>query len=414
LSVVIALAIASANARPAWSQPAPAEAAPTAELPAPTLPPPPAPPPDGAPVSAPEPEPEPSYSVAGSIQLDYLGVPTDGEAATHVFDGATAEVSLRVTKELGEHATAVVKVCFACHGFEAAMGYVELRASDALRFRIGRLTPALGSFPQRHDPANHATSDKPLPYDMGRMLHGTAWNEGILPAPWVDNGIEVAGTRFWDRGRVDYALWAVSGPKSGPDASDIDFTLSRSPQRYYVDNNSQPALGGRLLVTLDTSGNTALALGLSAMAGTYDPDRDLRFALAGADVMLTTAYVLLRAEYLLRRTELALGADPATRFRFGPGADGTYADYFVKDGFYAEAEAPLGDLSLVARFDGLRRRGNVVIANPLDASSTLLRHTVAVAYRLLPGVQLKTSAELYQSSELGTDLALHLGVVSAF
>lgn len=55
--------------------------------------------------------------------------------------------------------------------------------ADELNFRVGRLTPAFGSFPLRHDPANHRTSDKPLPYDMGRMLRFREWNEGVLPAP---------------------------------------------------------------------------------------------------------------------------------------------------------------------------------------------------------------------------------------
>ena len=36
---------------------------------------------------------------------------------------------------------------------------------------FGRFTPSFGDFPVRHDPANHRTNDKPLPYDMGRMLH---------------------------------------------------------------------------------------------------------------------------------------------------------------------------------------------------------------------------------------------------
>ena len=95
---------------------------------------------------------------AGSLQLDYLLVPSDRDARSRVFDGATAEISLKATRELGRNATASVKVCFACHGFEVGLGMVELRATSALRVRIGRFTPAFGSFPARHDPANHLTS----------------------------------------------------------------------------------------------------------------------------------------------------------------------------------------------------------------------------------------------------------------
>src|SRR5206468_578425 len=132
---------------------------------------------------------------AGSIQLDYLAT-TDPHARQSTLDGSTVELSLKLVVDLGHSASATVKACFACHGFEAGMAYVELRSSDELRLRIGRMTPAFGAFPQRHDPANHNTSDKPLPYDMGRMLRLREWNEGVLPTPWVDNGIELVGTHF--------------------------------------------------------------------------------------------------------------------------------------------------------------------------------------------------------------------------
>src|SRR5207237_2426714 len=128
---------------------------------------------------------------AGSLQLDYLAAPTEPQPRQSTLDGATVELSLKLAVDFSQSASANVKACFACHGFETGMAYVELRAADELRLRVGRMTPAFGSFPLRHDPANHLTSDKPLPYDMGRMLRRIDWNEGILPAPWVDTGIEV-------------------------------------------------------------------------------------------------------------------------------------------------------------------------------------------------------------------------------
>lgn len=363
-----------------------------------------------------EPPPPPvehsSRTFAGSLQLDYLAVPTDRDARSKVFDGTTAEVSLKVTQELGSYATASVKVCFACHGFEVGMGLVELRANSAFRVRVGRMTPAFGAFPQRHDPANHLTSDKPLPYDMGRMLARTAWNEGILPAPWVDNGIEIAGTHFWSGGQIDYAVWAVSGPKGSPDAADFDFTLSRSPEQYYVDNNSEPAVGGRGSLGLELSETMTLAVGASAMAGRYDPARSLSFVIAGVDFALKLGSIAVRAEYLIKRVEMALGDDPATRFKFGPGADGTYDNFFVKDGFYAETELPVGPVTGLLRLDGLRRLGNVVRSSDLDKSSYLLRYTFGLAFRLRSKITLKTSIELYRSKELGNDVALHLGLAT--
>src|SRR5450432_1448353 len=109
---------------------------------------------------------EPHRTIAGSVQLDYLEVPTDSSIRNSTFDGMTVELSLKMSVDFTKNASATVKACFACHGFEAAAAFVDLRAGDELTFRIGRFTPEPGSFPQRHDPANHHTNDKPLPYDM--------------------------------------------------------------------------------------------------------------------------------------------------------------------------------------------------------------------------------------------------------
>lgn len=351
---------------------------------------------------------------AGSIQLDFLAVPTDPHARDHTLDGATVELSLKMTKDFTKNISANVKVCFACHGFEVGMAFVEMRATDGLRLRVGRMTPAFGSFPLRHDPANHMTSDKPLPYDMGRMLHRSEWNEGILPAPWVDNGAELGGTYFWNGGQIDYAIYAVSGPKAGSNAADFDFQLSRSPDAYYVDNNSQPAGGARLAGSIDLDTNAVLSVGASAMAGRYDPERKLGFVIAGADATLQLGGVYLRSEYLLRATQVAIGDDPSTRWKYGPGPSGGYSNYFTKDGFYGEVEVPMGPLSAVARWDGLRRKGNVLAGSALSSSASMYRYTGALAYRLQHGIRFKSSLEYYQFSDFPTEVALHLGVAAPF
>jgi hypothetical protein len=350
----------------------------------------------------------------GSVQLDYLAVPTNAHARDTTLDGATVELSLKMTKDFSKNVSASVKVCFACHGFEDALAVVELRASDELRVRVGRMTPAFGSFPLRADPANHATSDKPLPYDMGRMVRRIDWNEGILPAPWVDNGVEVGGTHFWDGGQLDYAAYAVSGPKAGPAATDFDFTLSRSPSQYYVDNNSEPSVGARVSAKFELTDDASVTAGASAMAGHYDPDRKLGFAIAGIDGVFQLRSVFVRAEYLVRATQMDLGATPGTTFKYGPGKNGQYADYFVKDGFYAEGEVPLGGVSLIARWDGLRRAGNVLATSQLSSSSFVLRYTLGFAARVYAAIRIKTSVELYQFSDFPDELAIHLGLATPF
>ncbi|MEZ4363594.1 MAG: hypothetical protein R3B48_25685 [Kofleriaceae bacterium] len=347
---------------------------------------------------------------AGSIQLDYLAIPTAKDPRQLTLDAATFEASMKVSMDFSSQVSGAVKVCIACHGVETGMAFFDLRVADQLNFRVGRLTPAFGNFPLRHDPANHRTSDKPLPYDMGRMVRIREWNEGVLPSPWVDNGVEINGTQFFDHGQVDYAIYAVSGPKGAVDGADFDFTQSRSA--YYVDNNSEPSVGGRIGATLATR-RYSLSVGASTMTGHYDPDRKLSFWVAGADGQLQLGALTVRAEYLLRRTEMALGASPETRFKYGPDADGKFASYFLKDGFYAEAELPVGALDVLARWDGLRRRGNVLAQSELRSKSDVYRYTVGGAYRLPSGVRLKVSGEVYDFSDFDDEVALHVGIAGA-
>src|SRR5688500_16386175 len=149
---------------------------------------------------------------AGSIQLDYLAIATESVGRDLALDAATFEGSLKLTQDFGDALSASVKLCVGCHGIETGMAFFDLRVADELSFRVGRFTPQFGSFPVRHDPANHRTSDKPLPYDMGRMLRLSEWNLGVLPAPWVDNGVEVSGAHFFsDAVQLDYAVYAVGG-----------------------------------------------------------------------------------------------------------------------------------------------------------------------------------------------------------
>jgi hypothetical protein len=349
---------------------------------------------------------------AGSIQYDYLAIPTERTGRNVALDGGTVEVSLKLAVDLTDHVSANVKMCFACHGPEVGMAYFDVRASDAFNVRVGRFTPAFGSFPLRHDPANHRTSDKPLPYDMGRMVRYTEWNEGILPAPWVDNGVELDGTVFFAAGQLDYAAYAIGGPRGTADGNDFNYALSRST--YYVDNNSQPSGGGRIALTLRATESTTLALGTSAMAGTYDPAARLAFWMVGADVVLEISRVFVRAEYLARRTQIALGDDPAARFKYGPGADGRWDDHVLKDGFYVETEIPIGRVDLIARWDGLRRWGNVTTTSPLRSKSEVLRYTLGCAVRVVAGVRIKASIEAYDFSDFQDEIAAHVGLVGSF
>ncbi len=354
-------------------------------------------------------------NLAGSVQLDYLSNPRGTAQPEQGLRGGTVELSLKLTMDFGDHVSSSVKVCFACHGFELGMAFFDLRVADELNVRVGRFSPAFGSFPLRSDPANHSTSDKPLPYDMGRMLRLREWNEGVLPAPWVDNGIEINGSHFFGKSvQLDYAAYAIGGPKGDDNAIDFDFKQSRSPERYYVDNNSEPAVGGRIAATLDLPASKVLTLGASAMFGHYDPSAHLGFAILGADATLQLGKSFVRTEYLIRRTELSIGDDPAARFKYGPGANGSFARYSLKDGFVAELQIPISRFEVIGRWDGLRRFGNVLATSTLRSQSTVLRYTAAATYRLTGALRLKTSIERYDFSDYADELVIHAGLAGPF
>jgi hypothetical protein len=195
----------------------------------------------------------------------------------------------------------------------------------------------------------------------------------------------------------------------------VDWLQSRSPAFYYVDNNSRPSGGARLAVGFLFGDSGSFKLGGSAMYGQYDPQGRLDYLIFGGDAVLGLGIWRLRLEYLLRRTEMALGDDPASRFRYGPGPSGDYDPYFVKDGFYASTDlAVLRWLELVARVDGMRRLGNVPVGSELRSTSAVLRYTGGVNFVLPAYFRIKLSGEFYDFSDFGDEVAVHLGVVGAF
>jgi hypothetical protein len=136
--------------------------------------------------------------------------------------------------------------------------------------------------------------------------------------------------------------------------------------------------------------------------------------MGGADLVLRRDRTFVRAEYLARWTELALGDDPVSRFKYGPGADGRYDTFSLREGFYLEAEHPIGRVELIARWDGLRRKGNVAATSALRSDSAVLRYTLGTAIRIRGGLRIKTSVEAYDFSDFDDELATHLGIVGPF
>lgn len=352
---------------------------------------------------------------AGSAQADYHFAPTQVSKGGNALDGATLELALKLSVDLSDHLSGNVKVCFGCHGFETDMAYVDYRVRDELAFRVGRFSPSFGAFNLRHDPANHRLSDKPLPYDMGRMLRLRDWNMGVLPSPFPDNGVEIEGTHwFGNKLQVDWALYGVSGFKADYSATDLDFIASRNGNLYYVDNNSVPSFGARVDSTLKLGEQSDVTIGVSGMGGPFDPQRKLWYAIGGADLTLRLSRTIFRAEYLFRRQEFD---EDAAMFRYVVTDD---AKFFVKHGAYVEVEQPLvSGLDLIVRADGMLRVGNVPMSSPLDKTSWVARATLGVAYLVERHLRLKASTELWEFSDLGaslrnTEVSFHVAAAASF
>ena len=357
---------------------------------------------------------------AGSAQLDYQFVPTarDAKAAPGTFDGFTMEFAGKLAVDFSERVSANMKVCYGCHGFEADMMYFDVRVADELNFRLGRFSPSFGAFNLRHDPANHRLSDKPLPYDMGRMLRMRQWNLGVLPSPFPDNGLEVNGSKWLGSSvQLDYAAYAVTGFKADNNPTDIDFKLSRSPQAYYIDDNARPSFGGRLALTFKLGEDSDLTLGGSTMYGTYDPNNNQSYLIIGGDATLRTGKTNIRAEYLGRRTEFST----ADRTVFKYIVADSHGDFSMKHGTYLEVEQALTpELDLIGRVDGMFRVGNVEAASELSRRSSVFRYTLGTAYAIERGLRIKFSTELWEFSDRDAltrrkvELSMHTALAGSF
>jgi len=357
---------------------------------------------------------------AGSAQLDYHFVPTarSAKAFPNSFDGFTMEFAGKLAVDFSERVSANMKVCYGCHGFEADMMYFDVRIADELNFRVGRFSPSFGAFNLRHDPANHRLSDKPLPYDMGRMLRMRQWNMSVLPSPFPDNGMEVNGTKWLGPSvQLDYAAYLVSGFKADNRPLDIDFKLSRSPQTYYVDQNARPTFGGRVALTLKLGDTSDLTLGASTMYGTYDPNNDQSYLIVGGDATLRFDKTNIRAEYLGRRTEFSTVDKGVFKYVVADER----GDFSMKHGAYFEVEQGLTpELDLIGRVDGMFRVGNVEAASELSRRSSVFRYTLGTAYAIERGLRIKFSTELWEFSDRDAlsgrklELSMHTALAGSF
>jgi len=279
--------------------------------------------------------------------------------------------------DITERMSVSVKMCFGCHGVEVDQAYAELHLHDAFNVRIGRFNVPIGEFNVRHDPANYLTPSKPLPYAMGDMLHYTRdeFNLGVVPTPYSDDGIEIfGGVQLGEGVLLDYTVYAVKGFAG---QNDLDFAASRR----FTDNNSTPAGGVRLVASLGP-----------VSIGTYDARDNLFYYIAGGEAYARVQKLVLRGEYIVRRTDIDTTV-PGYQFQIKE-------PYFLKHGWYGQVDwEPEEHVSLIYRFDGLRRSGIPLPDSTLDEVFTgVVRHTAAVAARPWGGVLLKAGYEWWTFS----------------
>jgi hypothetical protein len=327
------------------------------------------------------------------------------------LQGLTTEIALKVDADVSDELSFSGKVCHGCHGFEVDRAYVDYAPHDLFNVKAGRVPVPFGEFNTRHDPSNHKTSSKPLPYAMGHMARyqSNQFNLGVLPVPYVDQGAVVYGNAWpTDFLQLYYAGYVVAGFKG---TNDFDFIRQRSP--YYVDNNRDVAVGGRALLTVVDAPTLPdwlidLSLGASLMNGAYDDASRLKYWIAGSDLTLRLRWLTLRAEYAMRRTDIDTSV---SGYIYEPGDN-----FITKAGFYVEIEHPLGSIvEAVYRFDGLDRRGVPLPGNTITSTnSRIRRYTQGINFLLTTAFKLKLGYEYWWFSEFKDIHVGHSSIVGTF
>jgi hypothetical protein len=346
---------------------------------------------------------------SGSAYVDYWGIP-DKTVAKSSPQGMAPMASIRIGMDVNDELAFQTKACVSCHGIDMESIALDFQPKTSFNIQFGRIAVPFGEFSNRVDPGSYKTGSAPLIYDMGRMAFGgrSAMNLGVLPLPYVDTGALVYGVRWLgEKIQVWYGVYGVAGLRG---SNDLDWMAMRSIP--YNDNNRVPAGGGRLALSYSANPGAFFGdanLGGSYTAGRYDKDAKLGYEIWAVDATLRFGKLLLRGEYASRKTDL----DPnATGYPYA-----LTDSWFKKDGFYAEAEVPLGGyLSAVYRYDQLRRVGTPLPGSvpELSADSRFRRHTGGVVITPAAALYVKLSWELWQTTDFGDFQTYHVGIGGAF
>jgi hypothetical protein len=346
---------------------------------------------------------------SGSAYVDYWGIP-DREVAARAPRGMAPATSIKLGLDVNDDLSFGAKACVSCHGIDMELVALDYQPRTWFNVQFGRISVPFGDFSNRVDPTSYRTATQPLVYDMGRMPFGSrsAMNLGVLPLPYVDTGALVYGVRWLGaRIQVWYGIYGVAGLRG---SNDIDWMALRSIP--YNDNNREPAGGARLAISFSANPGAFFgdaSIGGSYTGGRYDREATLEYHAWAADATLRFGKLVLRGEYAARRTDL----DPAAT-----GYPLALEDpWFRKEGFYGEAEVPLGKyLAVVYRYDELRRLGAPLpgAVAELSRDSRFLRHTAGIVLSPAPSLLVKLSWDAWRTTDFGDFVTYNVGMGGAF
>jgi hypothetical protein len=278
-----------------------------------------------------------------------------------------------------------IHACVSCHTENAAVssrielaeGFVRLDVDQLLcccedamiqtSIDGGRFIVPFGAFAAMSHPGAYRTATRPLMYNMGQNIFRDDLGAPILPMPYSDEGIMVsANATLIEDINISLDAYAVNGLQ-GSTALDLPGFWSA---RDYVDNNSEPAVGGRLTV-----GNKMLRLGASAMSGRYNDNSPLADLTGLLDYKIYGVDATFRWEDLLRVTYEYARRD-SDAFDFGLNDDLREA----LRGSIIEGELKLWEkprISAVVRYDDQRRAADLPLPGSriIDADFAVSRFT---------------------------------------
>jgi hypothetical protein len=350
------------------------------------------------------------FIFSGSVFVDQWGFVESQEASLRAPQSVAPAASIKIGADINDDLSFSAKACISCHGFDLEHVVLDFQPKTWANVQVGRIAVPFGDFSNRVDPTSYWAGSQPLIYDMGRMAYGarSAMNLGVLPMPYVDTGALLYGVK-WLGSRIQawYGAYGVSGLRG---SNDVDWMALRSVP--YNDNNGEPAYGGRLVFAYAADAKAFFgdaSLGGSYTAGTYDRSAGLGYEAWGADATLRLWKLVLRGEYASRKTDL----DPAAT-----GYPFVLEDpFFVKDGYYAELEHPLGKyLNVVYRYEELARKGTPLPGAPVEMSedSRFVRYTGGVAVTPAQNLVVKLSWEYWDTTDFGQFQSYHAGIGGSF